>query len=105
MRQKTIGFAEIDWARRLLGLGEQASLQEIKAAYRRLCKQWHPDVHGPEPQSSRQFQEIDAAYRLLLHYCQHYRLSFAREDVESFDPEQWWFRRFGDTIHPGWEEE
>ncbi|NIW45318.1 MAG: DnaJ domain-containing protein, partial [candidate division Zixibacteria bacterium] len=43
---KRTGFdaAEINRARRLLGLGEQASIQEIKTAYRGMCKRWHPDA-------------------------------------------------------------
>ena len=96
----TIGFADIDKARRLLGLGEKASMQELKDAYRHLCKRCHPDLQGSEPANSKKFREIHAAYRLLLHYCQHYHFSFAREDVETFDPEEWWFRRFGENIRP-----
>ena len=40
-------FNEIDEARRLLGLGEVATLKEIKSAYRRLAHRHHPaDKHG-----------------------------------------------------------
>ena len=38
-------FNEIDEARRLLGLGEAATLKEIKSAYRRLAHRHHPDKH------------------------------------------------------------
>jgi len=36
-------FGKIDRARKLLGLGEDASLKEIKEAYRRKAKKFHPD--------------------------------------------------------------
>lgn len=39
-------FLEIDEARKILGLGEVATLKEIKGAYRRLARRYHPDRHG-----------------------------------------------------------
>lgn len=98
MRRSAFDFLEIDRARRLLELEERASIYEIKAAYRRLCKRWHPDAQGSGSDNSKMMQQINSAYRLLLHYCQHCRLSFTREEVESFDPEKWWYRRFGENI-------
>ena len=99
MRPIPFAFDEIDRARRLLGLDQQASLEEVRSAYRRLCRQWHPDVQGGDARTSRKMQDINAAYRVLLTYCcQVYRFSFAREDVEQFDPERWWFRRFGQNV-------
>lgn len=48
-----------------LQIGRQASLDEIKRAYRRLAKQLHPDLHPNNPASARRFNEINAAYDLL----------------------------------------
>jgi preprotein translocase subunit Sec63 len=96
---------DIAQARRLLGLGELASIAEIKTAYRNLCKQWHPDAREDEDAGSGKIKDINAAYRLLLDYCETYRFSFSPEEVESFDPERWWSRRFGDTLYPQSEEE
>jgi DnaJ-class molecular chaperone len=39
-------FNEIEEARKLLGLGEAATLDEIKRAYRTLAHRHHPDKHG-----------------------------------------------------------
>ena len=39
-------FDEIDEARRLLGLGDAATLKEIKSAYRKLAHRHHPDTHS-----------------------------------------------------------
>lgn len=48
-------------AKTLLGLGDQASLQEIKAAYRRLAKGCHPDL-APQSGKSLAMRELNAAY-------------------------------------------
>ncbi|MBW1982462.1 MAG: J domain-containing protein [Deltaproteobacteria bacterium] len=98
MKQLPFSFADIDRARRLLGLEERASIREIKAAYRRLCKEWHPDRQRSQRASVAKMQDLNAAYRLLLDYCQLYPCSFVQEKVEKFDPEKWWFRRFGNNI-------
>jgi DnaJ-class molecular chaperone len=99
MKRTPFSASEIDQARRLLGLGERASIGEIKTAYRQMCKQWHPDVLGDEETANRRMKDINAAYRLLLDYCETYRFSFSAEEVESFDPERWWYQRFGDNIY------
>ena len=100
MKRTTFLAAEIDQARRLLGLDELASIAEIKTAYRHLCKQYHPDALQDDATGSGKIKDINAAYRLLLGYCETYRFSFSPEEVESFDPERWWFRRFGDNVYP-----
>ena len=105
MKQTPFSAAEIDQARQLLGLGELASIAEIKTAYRQMCKKWHPDVVEDEATANRKMKDINAAYRLLLNYCETYRFSFSPEEVESFDPERWWSRRFGDSLYPQAEEE
>ena len=51
---------------RLLGLGEAASIEQIKRAYRRLAQQLHPDKQKGDPQASARFVEISKAYRMLV---------------------------------------
>jgi hypothetical protein len=99
MNKPPFSVNEIDQARRLLGLGERASIGEIKTAYRQMCKKWHPDVLEDEETANLRMKDINAAYRLLLNYCEAYRVSFSAEEVESFDPEKWWYQRFGDNIY------
>jgi DnaJ-class molecular chaperone len=99
IKRTTFVAAEIDQARKLLGLGERASMAEIKIAYRQMCKQWHPDVVTDETTATRKMKDINAAYRLLLEYCESYRFSFSPEEIESFDPDKWWSQRFGDNIY------
>jgi hypothetical protein len=100
MRRGGFTFAEIDRARRVLGLEQRASMEDIRAAYRRLSKHYHPDAGDADLEDSSAFREIHAAYRLLLSYCQQYRFSFVPGDFQAFDPEEWWFRRFGENIRP-----
>jgi len=48
----------------VLGVHRNASLDEIKSAYRRLVKQWHPDV-CKEPDAQETFIKIKEAYEIL----------------------------------------
>ena len=105
MRRKTFKANEIERARCLLGLGERASIEEIKFAYRRMCKQCHPDTQSDTSVSTLQIKEITVAYRLLLAYCENYRCSFVPDKVEPFDPEKWWYQRFGENIRAPADEE
>ncbi|MAP24215.1 MAG: molecular chaperone DnaJ [Rickettsiales bacterium] len=50
---------------KILGLSQNASDKEIKAAYRRLAKKYHPDVNQNDPKVAAKFQEITAAYDIL----------------------------------------
>ena len=47
-----------------LGVGKNASAEEIKSAYRKLAKQYHPDINK-EPQAQNKFKEINEAYEVL----------------------------------------
>lgn len=49
----------------LLGVKRDASPKEIQKAYRRLAKQWHPDVNPDDAEAKSTFQDITAAYELL----------------------------------------
>lgn len=44
---------------------ESASDSEIKSAYRRLARQWHPDVCS-EPEAPEKFRELTDAYEVLM---------------------------------------
>lgn len=48
----------------VLGIGKQAGADELKSAFRRLARQWHPDVCR-ELDATEQFQRINHAYQIL----------------------------------------
>ena len=47
-----------------LGVDRDASFDEIKKAYRKLARSYHPDVN-PDPKMADKFKEITAAYEVL----------------------------------------
>lgn len=49
----------------ILGVSKTASAEEIKRAYRRLAKQYHPDLNPGRTDIEQRFKEISAAYALL----------------------------------------
>ncbi len=49
---------------RILGVGKDASAEEIKKAYRRLARKYHPD-RNPDPSAQELFKEINEAYHVL----------------------------------------
>jgi tetratricopeptide (TPR) repeat protein len=51
---------------RLLGLRSGASLTEIKASYRRLARQYHPDVNPGDQTAQEKFIALTDAYKFLL---------------------------------------
>ena len=48
----------------ILGVPRDASADDIKRAYRKLARQYHPDIN-PEPSAQERFKEINAAYEVL----------------------------------------
>ncbi|HUH04549.1 MAG TPA: DnaJ domain-containing protein [Kofleriaceae bacterium] len=50
---------------RTLGVSDTAEADEIKKAYRRLAKQYHPDSTGGDKAKEVRFKEISAAYDVL----------------------------------------
>jgi DnaJ-class molecular chaperone len=51
--------------RKTLGVSNDATTDEIKSAYRRLAKQYHPDTNNGDPETARKFREITEAYKAL----------------------------------------
>ncbi len=59
------------WAYEVLGLREGASEKEVKSAFRKLSKEYHPDRHVGESAetlklNTEKFQQINEAYDLLM---------------------------------------
>lgn len=50
---------------KVLGVSPSASQDEVKAAYRKLAKKYHPDLNQGDDDVARKFQEVSSAYDLL----------------------------------------
>ena len=64
---------ERDYFYRILGLRPGASQNEIKAAYRRLAKLYHPD-YDQSPDTEVMYREIRKAYEKLLNWHLHNKM-------------------------------
>jgi len=75
-------FDEIEEARNLLGLDEEATLKEIKRAYRTLAHRHHPDkLTEGDASESEIMKKLNRSYKLLMDYCNEYKYSFREEDI------------------------
>jgi curved DNA-binding protein len=49
----------------ILGVNKSASEKDIKKAYRRLARQYHPDMNPDDKQAEEKFKQINEAYQVL----------------------------------------
>lgn len=68
---------------KILGIQKSASADDIKKAYRKLARKYHPDVNPGDKASEEKFKEINEAYEVLS------------------DPEK---RQKYDTLGPNWQD-
>ena len=50
----------------ILGVSPDASDEDIKRAYRRLAKKYHPDLNPGDEEAARQMQKVNAAYEAIV---------------------------------------
>ena len=50
---------------KVLGLTPDASDEDVKRAYRRLAKKYHPDLNPGDQEAARRMQEVNAAYEQI----------------------------------------
>ena len=49
----------------VLGIDRNASASEIKKAYRKLAKKYHPDTNPGDKEAEAKFKEVTEAYEIL----------------------------------------
>ncbi|MCU0513278.1 MAG: J domain-containing protein [Anaerolineae bacterium] len=50
---------------KVLGVSKDASQEDIKKAFRREARKYHPDVNPDNPEAERRFKEVSEAYEVL----------------------------------------
>ncbi|WP_292899782.1 MULTISPECIES: DnaJ C-terminal domain-containing protein [unclassified Nitratireductor] len=65
----------------VLGVARNASSKDIKSAYRKLAKQYHPDQKPDDPKAKERFAEIGQAYEVLGDEKQ--RRAFDRGEIDA----------------------
>jgi curved DNA-binding protein CbpA len=63
----------------ILEISAGASEQEIRAAYRRLARRYHPDLHPERPDADERLKELNEAYAVLSDPAQRARYLRSRE--------------------------
>lgn len=86
-------------AKELLGVANHASQQQIKQAYRRLSKKYHPDMAQEMNDVSAdkaEMQRLTEAYKILMSHCENFLVPLVPgEDATTPEGEDWWMDRFG----------
>ena len=65
MRFGGVNMAEKRDYYEVLGVSKSASADEIKKAYRKMAKKYHPDVNPDNKEAQAKFTEVNEAYEIL----------------------------------------
>ncbi len=80
----------------LLGVGREASQDEIKRRYRALAKELHPDLNPDKPEVADRFKQITAAYDLLSDPEKRARFDKGEIDASGQERSQPFYRDYAD---------
>ncbi len=85
----------LEEARQFLELGQRASHHEVRAAYRRAARRWHPDraPAAQEVEYRRRMQQLNTAYQRIIQYIEGYRIELVESSGQE-DLMKWWHNRF-----------
>lgn len=68
----------------VLGVSRNADAKEIKSAYRKLAKKYHPDLNGGDKEAEEKLKEINDAFSILGN--EENRAKYDRYGEAAFDP-------------------
>jgi DnaJ-class molecular chaperone len=79
----------------VLGVAKTASEDEIKKAYRKLVKQFHPDLHPGDTKAADRFKELSAAYDIVGDAEKRAKFDKGEIDATGAErPEQRFYREY-----------
>lgn len=85
MELRDLSAEMIQRARDVLGIGESATIRQIRSAYRALWQEHHPDIRGEESPGHDRFAELKRSYDILMRYCEEYEISFDRKNAATHE--------------------
>ncbi|CAH8682614.1 unnamed protein product [Schistosoma rodhaini] len=88
----------------VLGVSKSASNLEIKTAYRKLAKKWHPDKN-PTEKANKKFIEINEAYEVLSNSKKRHEYdTFGKVHSDGSQPPPGHYPYRHEFVHPSFEE-
>jgi DnaJ-class molecular chaperone len=83
---------------KVLGVAREASEDDIRKAYRKLAKAYHPDLHPGDSAAEERFKAVSAAYDLLGDADKRARFDRGEIDASGQErPEQQYYRHYADA--------
>jgi DnaJ-class molecular chaperone len=87
-----------------LGVPRDASQADIRKAYRRLAKKYHPDLNPGDAEAEKRFKEISAANSIIGDETQRGRYDRGEiDDTGAERPPQRSYRSYADEDEPGFQ--
>ncbi|WP_352404978.1 J domain-containing protein [Sporanaerobacter acetigenes] len=85
---------------KILGVDKSATQDEIKSAYRKLAKKYHPDLNNGDEKAQEKFKDINEAYEVLGDEQKRKKYDafgsgYNFSNGQNFDPSQFGFDDFG----------
>lgn len=80
----------------VLGVAHGASEDEIKAAYRRLAKKYHPDLNPGDPTAAQKMNEVNQAYDQLKN-----PQSYQQQTSQSYSGQSYSGQSYGGQTYGG----
>ena len=82
----------------ILGVGRDATLADLKRAYRRLARKFHPDINPGDRRAAAQFRQIAEAYETLSDPDRRRRYDTTGATVKAPGPDAYGFEGFDFSV-------